>query len=114
LTERINAAWDAAISALDTTMVFFESISNPRFGSRRYAHVVKAAMPWGAWCWWMTRWRPGRCFLYAKGIVADYRDILDHETCGGQGRMLAEQSAGQKSLIRGPRRKPYEAYRWRV
>jgi len=95
-----NAAWDAAIRP-DTTMVFFESISNPTLEVVDMRHVVKAAHAVGALVL-ADDAMATPVFSYAKECGADIAIISTTKHVDGQGRMLGGAICGPKELIRGP------------
>jgi O-succinylhomoserine sulfhydrylase len=95
-----NAAWDAAIRP-DTTLVFFESISNPTLEVVDMGHVVKAAHAVGALVV-VDDAMATPVFSYASEHGADIAVISTTKHVDGQGRMLGGAICGSRDLIRGP------------
>ncbi|WP_458790986.1 trans-sulfuration enzyme family protein [Yoonia sp. MH D7] len=95
-----NAAWDAAIRP-DTTLVFFESISNPTLEVVDMRHVVKAAHAVGALVL-VDDAMATPVYSYAQACGADLALVSTTKHVDGQGRLLGGAIAGSKELIRGP------------
>lgn len=95
-----NAAWDAAIRP-DTTLVFFESISNPTLEVVDMRHVVKAAHAVGAVVL-ADDAMATPVYSYAQACGADIAIVSTTKHVDGQGRLLGGAICGSKDLIRGP------------
>ena len=95
-----NAAWDAAIRP-DTTLVFFESISNPTLEVVDMRHVVQAAHAVGALVL-ADDAMATPVYSYARACGADLALISTTKHVDGQGRMLGGAICGARDLIRGP------------
>lgn len=95
-----NAAWDAAIRP-DTTLVFFESISNPTLEVVDIRHVVKAAHAVGALVL-VDDAMATPVFSYARACGVDIAILSTTKHVDGQGRLLGGAIVGSKDLIRGP------------
>lgn len=95
-----NAAWDAAIRE-DTTLVFFESISNPTLEVVDMRYVVAAAHKVGALVL-ADDAMATPVYSYAQECGADIAIVSTTKHVDGQGRMLGGAICGPRELIRGP------------
>jgi len=95
-----NAAWDAAIRP-DTTLVFFESISNPTLEVVDARHVVEAAHAVGALVL-ADDAMATPVYSYAHDCGVDLALISTTKHVDGQGRLLGGAILGSRDLIRGP------------
>ena len=95
-----TAAWDAAIRP-DTTLVFFESISNPTLEVVDMRHIVKAAHSVGALVL-ADDAMATPVYSYARDCGADLALVSTTKHVDGQGRLLGGAIVGSRELIRGP------------
>ena len=95
-----NAAWDAAIRP-DTTLVFFESISNPTLEVVDMRHIVKTAHRVGALVL-ADDAMATPVYSYARDCGADLALVSTTKHVDGQGRLLGGAIVGSRELIRGP------------
>ena len=95
-----NAAWDAAIRP-DTTLVFFESISNPTLEVVDMRHIVEAAHRVGALVL-ADDAMATPVYSYARDCGADLALVSTTKHVDGQGRLLGGAIVGSRALIRGP------------